>query len=292
VIHVPHWNVPIMTGGPLVVTVHDLLLRHEPMSARISTRHPTIAALKRLGFRATIAASLHKARAVIVPTQFVADDIAKLYPFASSKVVITGEGMHKYERFAHPVDEKPPGSKYLFYIGSAYPHKGLDLLIEAWQELEIRYPDLHLKIAGSEDVFMERLKQDVYKRKLTRVEFLGFVKEEDLQGLYRDAAAFVYPTRFEGFGLQPLEAIEAGCPVVSSDAAALREVLGPDAAFFFQSGSRTDILRAIEAVLQDPVAAREKTERALPALRARHDWNVTAEKTLAVYSSLSSWRHA
>lgn len=288
VLHVPHWNVPLVTGGPLVVTIHDLLLRHEAMSARISTKHPSIAALKRIGFRVTVAATLHKAKKILVPTQFVADDIAKLYPFASHKVIVGGEGMTKYERFGNATDERPPGSKYLFYIGSAYPHKGLDLLIDAWSDLELQHPDLHLKIGGADDVFMERVKQNVRKRKLTRVEFLGYVKEEELYRLYRDAAAFVYPTRFEGFGLQPLEAIQAGCPVVSSDAACMPEVLGKEAAFFFQSGSRTDILRAIDAVLRDPVAAHEKTARALPGLQARHDWQKTAERTLAAYHTLLS----
>jgi len=291
VLHVPHWNVPLLTGGPLVITLHDLLLRHEPMSARISTRHPTVAALKRFGFRVTLATALRKAGKILVPTKFVADDLAHFYPWATEKVVITGEGMTKHERFTPPSDHRPPGSRYLFYIGSAYPHKGLDLLIDAWQDLELQHPDLRLKIAGADDVFMQRLKQEARRRKLARVEFLGFVKEEDLYRLYRDATAFVYPSRFEGFGLQPLEAIQAGCPVVSSEAASLPEVLGSDAAFFFQSGSRTDILRAIDAVLRDPMAAREKTARALPLLRARHDWMKTAERTLAVYSSLASWRH-
>jgi glycosyltransferase involved in cell wall biosynthesis len=180
----------------------------------------------------------------------------------------------------------PPRSSYLLYVGSAYPHKSLELLIDAWTDLEISHPDLHLKIAGAEDAFMRRLKHDVQRRKLTRVEFLGYVKDEDLLKLYREAVAFVFPSRFEGFGLPPLEALQAGCPVVSSDAAALPEVLGEHGAFFFQSGSRTGILRAIETVLQDPEAARRKAATALPELRTRHDWMLAARKTLEAYSSL------
>lgn len=291
VLHVPHWNVPLITGGPLVVTIHDLLLRHESMSARVSTRHPAIAAVKRIGFRLILSATLRKAKRILVPTQFVADDIHALYPFASEKVAITGEGMGKHERFQHSNDAPPPQSRYLLYIGSAYPHKGLNFLLDAWKDAELQYPELRLKIAGANDVFMDRLKAEAQRQKLTRIDFLDYVKEEDLWALYRDAAAFVFPSRFEGFGLPPLEAIQAGCPVICSDAASLPEVLGPDSAFFFQSGSRTDILRAIDTVLRDPSAAREKTARALPDLRARHDWMKTAERTLAVYDALVSWRH-
>jgi glycosyltransferase involved in cell wall biosynthesis len=291
VVHVPHWNVPLVTGGPLVVTIHDLLLRHESMSARISTRHPIVAGFKRLGYRATLFSTLHKAKRLLVPTEFVANDLRTLYPFTAGKIVVTGEGMGKHERFPHSMDARPPQSKYLLYIGSAYPHKGLDLLLSVWRDVELQYPDLRLKIAGANDVFMDRLKDTAQKQKLTRIDFLGFVPEDELWSLYQDAAAFVFPSRFEGFGLPPLEAIRAGCPVISSDAASLPEVLGPDGAFFFQSGSRNDILRAIDTVLRDPVAAREKTARAFPELRARHDWTKTAERTLGVYESLASWRH-
>lgn len=291
VLHVPHWNVPLVTGGPLVVTIHDLLLRHEPMSARISTRHPLVARMKRLGYRMTIAAAIRKAKRILVPTEFVAQDVRTFYPSAAERIVVTGEGMGTFERFRRATSAKPPQSRYLLYIGSAYPHKGLDLLLAAWKDLALQYPDVRLKIAGAEDEFMRRLKDDVRRQKHARVDFLGFVPEEQLWSLYQEAEAFVFPSRFEGFGLPPLEAIRAGCPVVVSDAASLPEVIGRENAFFFQSGSRTGILQAIDAVLRDPVAAREKTARALPELRARHDWNITAERTLAVYESLASWRH-
>ena len=285
VVHVPHWNVPIAYAGPLVITVHDLLLRHEPMSARISTRNPGIAAFERIGYRATLAAALWHAKRILVPTAYTAQDLARLYPRSAAKVVVTGEGMGRRNMFPPNPVHVPPQSSYLLYVGSAYPHKGLDLLIDAWSALEMDHPDLHLKIAGEEDAFMRRLKDDVRRRKLARVEFLGYVKDEELLKLYRDAAAFVFPSRFEGFGLPPLEAIQAGCPVVSSDAAALPEVLGEQGAFFFQSGSRTGILRAIETVLQDPEAARVKAAAALPELRSRHDWSLAARKTLEAYSS-------
>lgn len=287
VVHVPHWNVPVLFNGPLVITIHDLLLRHEPASARISTRSPFVAAVKRFGFRATLACALWNAKKILVPTHFVLNDLAAFYPRASQKVIVTGEGMGRRHLAATPSVTQPPQSKYLLYVGSAYPHKGLDLLINAWEELSLRHPDLHLKIAGAEDVFMRRLKDDVRRRNLHHVEFLGYVNDEELSHLYQDAMALVFPSRFEGFGLPPLEAIQHGCPVISSDAAALPEVLGERGAFFFQSGSGTGILRAIETVLQDPNAARRKTLDALLELRLRHDWSQTAKRTLDAYSSIT-----
>ncbi len=287
VLHVPHWNVPIFTHKNLVVTIHDLLLRHETMSARISTHRPLVAMVKRAGYRLALSVALHHAQKILVPTEFTATDVRTLYPSVAKKIIVTGEGMSHHEQFPRLLVDQPPPSKYLLYIGSAYPHKGLDLLIDIWGELETTHPDLHLKIAGADDFFMQRLKNEVRRRKLTRIDFLGYVKDEELPDLYRDAAAFMYPSRFEGFGLPPLEAIQAGCPVISSDATALPEVLGPEGAFFFQSGSRAGILKAIQKVLEDPAAARRKTAEALPELRRRHDWKQTANKTLDVYHSLS-----
>lgn len=284
IVHVPHWNVPLLYRGPLVVTVHDLLLRHEPTSTRISTRDPFLALMKRWGYRLVVASAIRRAKRVLVPTAFVADDVVALYPASKGKVAVTGEGMGR--RSLTPPSRVPPaGERYLFYVGSAYPHKGLDVLLDAWEELSLRHADLKLKIAGSIDVFMQRIKDEARRRRLPRIQFLGYVDDQELALLYRDAVAFVFPSRFEGFGLPPLEALQAGCPVVSSDAAALPEVLGRDGAFFFRSGSQTDILRAIETVLQDPQSARRRIGAILPELQRRHDWAAVATRTLESYLS-------
>ncbi len=282
VIHVPHWNVPLLASGPLVVTIHDLLLRHIPQSARISTRSSIVAAVKRVGYRVTLASALSHARRVIVPTQFTSDDVKSFYPSVKEKVVVTGEGMSRHVRPTNG-SRKPPREQFLLYVGSAYPHKGLDLLIDAWEELEMRYSGLRLKIAGAEDAFMQKVKLDAQKRGLSRVEFLGYVPDEKLATLYGEAAAFVFPSNFEGFGLPPLEALQAGCPVVSSNAAALPEVLGKDSVFYFQHGSKVAILRAIDRVLQDPIQARRRVAEVLPNLHMRHDWKKAAARTLDVY---------
>ncbi|MBU0540352.1 glycosyltransferase family 4 protein [Patescibacteria group bacterium] len=285
VIHVPHWNAPLFYNGPLVITVHDLLLRHQPNSARISTRSALVAAVKRLGFRIVLSRAIVHAYKILVPSNFVADDVARFFPKAAQKIVITGEGITRRTTFPTVLENKPPRSEYLLYVGSAYPHKGLDTLIDAWAELSARHCNLRLKIAGSEDVFMQRLKESVQRRNLQRVDFLGFVKDEELNKLYQEALVFVFPSNFEGFGLPPLEAIRAGCPVVSSDAGALPEVIGEDNAFFFQAGSRNAILQAIEGVLSDPEAARKKSLRAAPSLLARHNWEAAAVKTLDAYKT-------
>jgi hypothetical protein len=75
---VPHWNVPLLYRGPLAITIHDLLLRHQPASAKASTRGPIISWLKRLGHRIVLSNAIHQASIILVPTQAVADDIKNI----------------------------------------------------------------------------------------------------------------------------------------------------------------------------------------------------------------------
>ena len=281
VVHVPHWNVPLAYRGPLVVTVHDLLLRHAPESAKASLRGPLVSFIKRVGYRLALSHALNAARSILVPTQFVADDIRHFYPSVASKIIVTGEGMPPLQ--LQTTSNWQLATPYLLYVGAAYPHKGVSDLLEAWPSISSKYPDLHLKIGGELDVFMQRLKSSAERRGLVRIEFLGRVPDADLPQLYAGALAFVYPSHFEGFGLPPLEAIAAGCPVISSDAGALVEVLGEKGAIFFRTGDANAILGAVERVVNDPKTARLRTAEAARELAARHSWRHAAQRTLEAY---------
>jgi glycosyltransferase involved in cell wall biosynthesis len=284
VVHVPHWNVPVSIRQHLVVTIHDLLLRHEPMSAKISTRSPALQLVKRAGYRLVLSSALRHAHRILVPTEFVKQDVESLYPRTSGRVVVTGEGMPSVESIQESVgrgaDESSP---YLLYVGSAYPHKGLNDVLDAWPKIQRDFPSLRFKIGGEMDVFMSRHKDRVAKESLRNIEFLGRVSDKDLPTLHRGAAAFVFPSHFEGFGLPPLEAIARGCPVIAADASATVEVLGKSAAIFFRRGDSDAILSAVHRVLESQDEARQRTRLAAPELARRHSWKHAAERTLQAY---------
>ncbi len=287
VVHIPHWNVPLMFSGSLVVTIHDLLLRHEPSSAKASTRNVMTRWLKRIGFRWSLNHSVAAAKEILVPTQFVADDLATFYPQAASKTTVTGEGMPDLALDSRlRKNEKP----FLLYVGSAYPHKGLADALDAWKVLEKKYPDLSFVIAGEMDVFMKRVQQRVFTEKMSRVSFLGRVSDEQLVSLYRGATAFVYPTHFEGFGLPPLEALAYGCPVVSSDAGPLKDVLGEDGVIFFRAGDSGGMIDAVSRVVDDPIGAQQYAASSAQTLSQRHDWKTAARRTLEAYARVVQQR--
>ena len=169
------------------------------------------------------------------------------------------------------------------FVGSAYPHKRLDLLLSAWKHVSARYPDMDLVVAGELDAFMQRVQTAVKLEKLPNVKFLGRVTDDRLAELYRDAVTLVWPSSFEGFGLVPLEALASGCPVVSSDSTCMPEVLGNSGVSYFKSGSRDGIIEAINTVVDNLEKYRKEAKESQSALSERHSWKKAAALTLSAY---------
>lgn len=288
---VPHWNVPLLYRGPLAITIHDLLLRHQPASAKASTRGPIISWLKRLGHRIVLSNAIHRASIILVPTQAVADDIKKYYPSAYKNVVVTGEGLSAVvsdQVSGVSTDHWPLKTEnYLLYVGSAYPHKRLDLLIDSWSIISKKHPQLSLVITGKDDVFLSRIKSQVQNNGVKNVLFVGSPDDQELSSLYSNASAFVFPTSFEGFGLPPIEALSAGTPVIASDIPVLREVLPSEGVFFFKSGDKDGMITAIESCLADLPKAKSEARQGGQEVRRRHRWEDAAGKTLAALRSIA-----
>ena len=297
VVHVPHWNVPLRYSGPLVVTIHDLLLLHQPNSANASTRAWPIRLAKRLGFKMTLRHAVNSAKRICVPTEFVKNDLLGYFPTASGKVLVTGEGVSRFVASSHarlpdgqvPTSQAPGtcdvrrATKTVLYIGSAYPHKRLDLLLEAWQAFASKHEGYELVIAGEMDAFMSRIKNQAQNMGLSRATFLGRVPDDRMAELFAGASFFVWPSSFEGFGLSPVEALSVGCPVVSSDAQPMPEVLGKNGVVYFKSGSVDGMIRAMNEVVDNLGLYRDKAKDSIADLLARHDWAAAAKRTLAAY---------
>lgn len=280
VVHVPHWNVPFAFREPFVVTVHDLLLRHEPHSVKATTRHPMVACVKRWGYRATLRDVMRRASLILTPTRYTAEDVRALYRVPEERLVVTGEGITDLPA---PDPARVPTGRFLFYVGSAYPHKRLDLLLDAWKDVARRYTDLQLVIAGEEDVFMARLVARAKQEGLPRVMFTGLVTDAELAAFYERAEGLVFPSSFEGFGLPPLEALAAGCPVVASDATCLPEILPQGGVFFFRNGDLDGMIRAIDMLQDAGKNAKMQAREAGSRVRQTYRWPDVASRTLAAY---------
>lgn len=239
----PHYNIPLLYRGKLVVTLHDAL--HLAMPQFIGAGPH-----KRAYARIMFTALRRKASTIMCDSRFTAAELARCIPGpeAQLRVIYLGvsESWFHVEKGAQP-HERP----YLLYVGNVKPHKNLRRLLNAFELVRDRIPH-DLLIVGQREGFITP-DEAVGAKALelgNRVHFTGHVDNATLQQCYAHADALVFPSLYEGFGLPPLEAMACGCPVATSRAASLPEVCG-DAALYFDPHSETDIAEKIEQIASD-----------------------------------------
>jgi len=284
-LHVPHWNVPIRLKTPFVVTIHDLILLEEPRSARATTRHPLVYALKYAGFKRVLAHALRASKKIIAVSEATKQDILKHFPdVPDTKIVVIYEGITPLHRdpLANTADLGQPEKPVLLAVGNTYPHKNHDALLDAFDLLHAARPDLRLIFAGRDDAFSRALQQKAQTRKSAHaVTFVKNPTDEKIAELYAQATMLVFPSRVEGFGLPPLEAMASGTPVACSNIPSLREILA-DAAAYFDPSDRSDMARVIGNLLDHPPLREQLVAQGNKRIK-RYDWKRMAEQTVRVY---------
>ncbi len=296
--HFPHFNVPFFKPGPYLVTIHDLILTKFP-TPRASTLHPLIYWLKDFAYRIIISSAVKRAKKIITISNFTKKDIIEKFRAKEEKVVVTYEGAANLNKgndslFVAKLNNEKTLALYnikgpfLLYVGNAYPHKNLDGLISAFAKIHNEQNNLRLVLVGKEDYFYNQIKEFAKSNNLwqkdnhnTPVVFTGYVPDVDLETLYQEATAYVFPSFYEGFGLPPLEAMANGCPVISSNCASMPEVLG-EAAAYFNPYNKEEMIKVIKRVINS------ETERnSLSALGKqqvkKYSWWECAVQTNQVY---------
>ncbi len=280
-VHFPHWNVPIRLKTPFVVTIHDLILLEEPASARATTRHPIVYALKYAGFKRVLSHAVHASKKIMTISNATKTEILKHFPDVSEKKIsVIYEGVTS---LPSPVLPCPP-FPYLLYVGNSYPHKNLHTLLNAFDLLQPDFQNLHLIFAGQDDLFSRQLEQK--SQTCTATSFISFVRnpnDSELATLYAGASAYLFPSRIEGFGLPALEAMKNGVPVVCSDIPVLHEVLG-ESAIFFSPKDPQHMAKMIASILKDNKKRMELIQKGSHQVK-RYSWKRMAQETVRVYQS-------
>ena len=281
VFHSPDYELP-RVSIPGVVTVHDL-------SHRFFPEHHPAARVRHL--ERVLPASLERADAIITVSDTVRNELISEMGIRPERVHAIANGA----RAAFRADCSPetaaqtyglsPG-QYVLSVGALEPRKNLARLLEAYlalpRPLQSAYP---LILAGPDGWADRRLRAAVKRACDTGiVRRLGYVPDEKLPSLYSGAAAFVYPSVYEGFGLPVLEAMACGTPVITSATGALAEVTEA-AALGVDVYDTLAIRDALEWVLTDrDVSARLR--RAGPRQASGFTWSATAEATSEVYTQV------
>jgi len=255
-----------------VVTIHDVaFLRHPEWYSRAF----------RLTYRFFIPRIARLALKVITDSEFSRREILELLGVPESRIEVIPCAATPASG-GETVSGANPYGRYVLGVSSLAPSKNLKGLVESFRLLADS--DLKLVVVGKRHRAFGAIGIDTESPGAESIVFTGHVSDRELATLYHHAEVFVYPSFYEGFGMPPLEAMTAGCPVVVSNAASLPEVCG-DAAVYVDPARPGEIADAIRNVLSDR-ALREDLIARGKAQAERFDWPTSAGAVLDVLSRL------
>ena len=228
VLHFSDWMFPPQRAGVRATTIHDLVPLHHPewTTARTRSMH---------GRKYRNAA--RTCDAVFVNSRYTGDDVIATLGVPADRVYVAHPAARQEFRPDGPTADL--GAPYVLTVATLEPRKNLQTLVDAHRLLG---DELVLAVAGGEGW------GDQPQLDSSRIRRLGFVSDDELADLYRGAAAAVYPSRFEGFGIPVLEAMACGCPAVVSSHPSLDEASG-DAAVRADPNEPATLAAAIERAL-------------------------------------------
>jgi glycosyltransferase involved in cell wall biosynthesis len=261
-----------------VVTIHDLIYRTVPEA------HP---GLRSLGMRVLVPAAARRSNRIIVDATSTRDDLERFLGLSRAKIDVVPLGVG-----TPPATDAMPEAQVrarlhagerpiVLSVSAKLAHKNLPRLIAAVARIPADTRPL-LVLPGYPTPHEDELRAQVARLGVgDDVRLLGWVSESELEGLYGAAAAFVFPSLAEGFGLPVLEAMVRGVPVACSGRGALAEVAG-DAALLFDPESETAIAGAVARLLTDRALAARLAQAGRERAR-QFSWDAAAAGTLAAY---------
>jgi glycosyltransferase involved in cell wall biosynthesis len=232
---------------------------------------------------------LSLADAIICVSESSRQDLLHFYDLDEAKTHVVHHGFSPLQE-APPLQSNVPDSgprmgPYLLYVGSRTEYKKFMLLLEAFAQSGLA-KEYRLVAVGGGSPSVEEQSRISQLAATDRVSLIPKANDPALADLYRNAALFVYPSLYEGFGFPPLEAMSLGCPVLANRTSSLPEICG-EAAFYFESQDPTELADALKATLADGDGLREKRRLGYEQVRL-YDWSTTARRTMEVYAGCSS----
>ena len=234
------------------------------------------------------AISIFVSNVVFAISESTKEEIVKKYPFASKKVVVTPLAYDQNlfnarvakEDIVRVKDKYTIVSDYILFLSTLKPSKNVEGLVEAFNIITSRFPDTKLVIVGKKGWLYASIFEKVKKLNLEdKIIFTDYVSEEDKPALIAGAKVFCISSFHEGFGLDVLNAMACGVPVVTSDKGSLPEVAG-DAGVYVDPNSSESIATGLSKVLSmDDIDYNKLTAKGLEQVK-KFSWKKTALKTL------------
>ena len=275
VFHATNFIAPPSRKVPTVVTVHDVGFVHHPNDVSAGVRR-----MARL-----LPDILRRASAIITVSEFTKTEVSNWIPEVTDRIRVIPNGSHA--RAPGGDSGLAPGAPYGLMLGTLEPRKNVPLALDALRVLRRRGVDLRLVLTGGESKLVDMpglmRERDLGPAEVVRT---GYLEDEQVSALLRQARLLVFPSLYEGFGMPLLEAMEAGVPVVAARAGATPETVG-DAGVLVDPDDVEGFADAIERVAFDEeLRARLIAAGAVQA--AKFTWAGAAASCLELYRSVVS----
>ncbi|MGI8662357.1 MAG: glycosyltransferase family 4 protein [Acidimicrobiales bacterium] len=277
IVHGPNFVVPPSRAAAGLVTVHDLTCIH----------HPELCTPDVLQYPALLRRALARGAHIHTVSHFVGDEVVALLGADPDRVHVVPNGVNAAATGRVESGHRHAGGdRYILALGTVEPRKDLPTLVAAFDAVAAEDPELRLVLAGPDgwgtDALVDAIGLASHRDRVVR---LGWVSDAQRADLLAGATVFAYPSRYEGFGLPPLDAMAAGVPVVATRAGALPEVLG-DAATLVGVGDVDALGGAIAALAAEPAAARATRVEGARRHASRYTWDAAAAALVSVYRGL------
>ncbi len=269
---------------PMVLTIHDLSFKLFPRTHSLRNVIWT---------RSLVPVSVKRSWRIIAVSNNTKLDLIRLMNVSNRKVEVVHEGVSKeFSPNTGPGDREALDrygivKPYLLFVGTLEPRKNINLLIKGFDKVTGDFPDVHLVLAGRRGWMAQAIFDELERRELLgKVHITGYVRDRDLPVLYRGAAALIYPSLYEGFGLPPLEAMASGTPVIVSQGSSLPEVVG-EAGLYVNPLDADELADKIKQVLGDKDLAANLKAKGLERA-ALFSWKKAAARTLDILRDAAS----
>lgn len=278
-LHCPSPLVPGRLDIPMVVTLHDVIgWDHPEWLSRANVAQ----------LRTRLPKALNRGAHVITSSHYSKQRIVDRLEVPEERITVTVLGLDERFSATHAADDDARlqalglERSYLLTVGTLQPRKNVEASISAFEQLSERFPELDLVVVGARGWRDDELIGRLDRSPVTdRIKVLGRVSDEDLVAVYRGADCFVFPSRYEGFGFPPLEAMACGTPVVSSGATSLAEIV-EGVGVVIDPDDTDQIAEEVADVLTSDQKRESMIAKGIEHA-ASFTWERCAEETVAVY---------
>lgn len=287
ILHVPAFSPAMVRPCKTVVTVHDLI----GLIFNNQLGWPS-----RFYWGTWLPRTVRRADAIIADSENTKNDLMRLLKLSAEKITVIHPSGH--EGFFPQTDLRPLEElrqrfgireKYFLAVGTLEPRKNIARILEAYTKfVRKKKTDTHyqLVIAGFTDFAHGKFARSIRNRVPSdgALVLTGYLKREELNALYSGAAAFLFPSLYEGFGIPVLEAMASGTPVMTSRSSSLPEVAG-EAAYYVEPTNAENMAQGLKDLSEDEPLRQSLIRKGFKRIQ-NFSWRDTAKKTLRVYEDL------